>query len=215
MSKRKISRLIKFYSWLAGWYDPLKKFWNKVFSRRAEQDLSKFLKANLDGSKTVLELGCGTAANLEKIFELGLPFPSYLGVDITPSMLEVARNKFSGKERANYLIEFRESELHQFINEMARRGEKYDIIVCTWVLSHLDSPSEAVNRAQILLAEEGKMFLIFATQPRWYINFWLYPLFKLIFAGKYVSLEEINKFQNVEYLRQYASGTITSVLIRQ
>ena len=60
---------------------------------KAETYLDKFLKNNLDKSKTVLELGFGTAANVKKIDTLGRSYNNYTGFDFSPDMLAIARTK--------------------------------------------------------------------------------------------------------------------------
>jgi SAM-dependent methyltransferase len=40
-------------------------------------------------------LGCGTAANLERLIALDLPFESYTGVDLSEAMVNRARAKFA------------------------------------------------------------------------------------------------------------------------
>ena len=68
--------------------DPFKRLWNKMIPSKAEDELRSFLQNNLDETKTILELGCGTALNLEKIFSLNLKFKKYLGLDPPPDMLK-------------------------------------------------------------------------------------------------------------------------------
>ena len=67
-------------------------------------------------------------------------------------------------------VKFKQKDITQ-LNDI---NEKYDIIICTWVLSHLQSPSQVINQAQKLLSQKGKMFLIFFSKPKWFINIWLY-----------------------------------------
>jgi len=187
----------------AVWYDPLKRLWNGMAASRAEEDLSLFLRENLDESKTILELGCGTAQNLEKIFSLTLGFRSYLGLDFSPDMLRIARRKFHGCPH----VEFRERD----VTEPGDTGSKFDVLLCTWVLSHLLSPSTFVNRAQELMKEGGKFFLIFFTEPRWYLRLWMAPLARLLLRSQYVRDEEVDRFKKVKRKSRY-SGNMVMVI---
>lgn len=94
-------------AWQARWYDPFKWLWNVLAASGAETNLSTFLRQNLDENKTILELACGTAMNLEKIFSLTLKFRSYLGLDFSPDMLRIARRKYYGHPN----VEFREQDI--------------------------------------------------------------------------------------------------------
>ena len=189
----------------AMWYDPFKRIWNRLVSSKAEKELSLFLKSNLGETKKILELGCGTAMNLEKIMSAQLSFKSYLGLDFTPDMLAIAKNKFKNNPK----IIFREKDIRNLKNF----NEKFDIIICTWVLSHLESPSDLVNEAQNLLNRDGKMFMIFMTKPRWYINWWMSPISKFLFKAKYVSNKEIGKFRNIKSIHQFSGNIASSILI--
>lgn len=200
MSKESVKRL---YAIGAEKYDPLMKLWVKAVAAEAEEEFATFLRDNLDEANTILELGCGTARNLEKIFSLNLKFKNYLGLDFSPNMLKVARRKF----RDNPNVEFREKDITLINNA----DGKYDIIICTWMLSHLGSPSDFVNKTQRLLNKDGRFFLIFLTRPRWYMNFWLYPIATYLFSAKPVGNEEVGKFSNVKVRQTYTAGITTCV----
>ncbi len=202
MSKESIKRL---YAIGAEKYDPLVKLWVKAVAAEAEEEFATFLGDNLDEAITILELGCGTARNLERIFSLNLKFKNYLGLDFSPNMLKVARRKF----RDNPNVEFREKDV-TLLNNVE---DKYDIIICTWILSHFGSPSDFVNKTQRLLNKDGRLFLIFLTRPRWYMNFWLYPVATYLFSAKPVSNEEVEKFNNVKVRQTYTAGITTCIEI--
>lgn len=189
----------------AKWYDFVKIIWSRLFSEKAEKDFSTFLKKNLNNNTRILELGCGTAMNLEKIYSLGLNFRSYLGVDFSSDMLAIARKKFEGRAKVKF-------QRHNITNLENHKGD-YDVIICTWVLSHLDNPSDFVNKVQSLLSKDGKMFLIFFSKPKWFIDFWLYPLSKYLFSAKLVPDEEVEKINNRIKTKSFAFGVTTYILI--
>lgn len=189
----------------ARWYDPFKKIWNKLVASKAEQKLTTFLKENINKNTSILELGCGTALNLEKISALKLKFEKYLGLDFSSDMLEIAKNKFAN----NSHVKFQQKD----ITDLDDMNEKFDIIICTWVLSHLKSPSQTVNQAQKLLSSKGKFFLIFFSKPKWFVNVWLHPIAKYLFKAKPLSSEEINKFTNIKTIDKFAANVATSIVI--
>ncbi|MBI2853092.1 MAG: methyltransferase domain-containing protein [Chloroflexi bacterium] len=190
--------------WQARWYDPFKWLWNILVASGAEKDMNNFLRDSLDENETILELGCGTALNLEKIFSLGLKFKRYLGIDFSPEILRITNRKFQGYSN----VEFREKN----ITRLEDINDKFDIIICTWVLSHLPSASSFVNRAQGLMKEQGKFFLIFFSEPRWYLRFWIAPL-ELLVWSRYVTDEEVSKFKNIRKIRSYSGRMVTVVEI--
>jgi ubiquinone/menaquinone biosynthesis C-methylase UbiE len=171
----------------------------------AEEELRNFLRKNLDETRTVLELGCGTARNLQTICSQNLKFNKYLGLDFSPQMLAVARSKFGD----NPAVEFQEQD----ITEVNYTKEKFDIILCTWVLSYPRSASSLVNKAQGWLKPGGKLFLIFSTRSKWYVNFWLHPIATHLFSAKPVDEEEVRKFNNIKSRHSYAAHVTTVVEI--
>ena len=195
--KNKVKKLYALGS--ARWYDSFKPAWNYLVASKAEKQLGLFLKNNTGGNKSVLELGCGTALNLKKIGDL----KRYLGLDFSPDMLKIAKGKFSTLPN----VKFQQKD----ITKLDDINEKFDIIICTWVLSHLQNPARVVNQAQRLLSRNGKFFIIFFTVPKWYLNFWLYPIAKYLFRSRCVSEETIKKFNNVK-TRQSFSANITTVI---
>jgi 2-polyprenyl-3-methyl-5-hydroxy-6-metoxy-1,4-benzoquinol methylase len=191
--------------WFGRSYDSMKHSWNRIVASKAESLLSDFLMNNLDESKSILELGCGTALNLETIKSLNLNFNSYLGLDFSENMLKKAEGKFANIPN----IRFQQKDIAQ----LSEIKDKYDIIICTWVLSHLNSPSQVVNQAQELLNNGGKMFLIFLTKPKWYVNIWFNLIAKYLFRSKYVSNGEIEKMNNVKNMHHFFAHIVTTVEI--
>lgn len=77
----------------------------------------------------VLDLGCGTGANLERVLNLRMPFGSYLGADQSWAMLAKVRAKFAHLPRAGF---------HQLDLQKDRLPEgPLALMVSTWVFEHL------------------------------------------------------------------------------
>ncbi len=191
----------------AEWYDPFKKIWNRLVATKAEENLTVFLKTNLDETKSILELGCGTALNLEKILTLNLKFKKYLGLDFSPDMLKIAKSKFEDVSN----VKFQQKDI-TYLEDI---DEKFDIIICTWVLSHLPSPSQVINQAQKLLSPQGRLFLIFFSKPKWFVNIWLYPFAKYLFKTNPLSDKEVSKFMNVKTKHKFSANITTIVVIHK
>lgn len=196
----------KVYSILnAKWYDGFKYVWNKLVCQKAEKRFSEFLKKNVNPHANILDLGCGTALNLEKIESLGLRFKNYKGWDFSPHMLAIARKKFQNRQN----ISFEEKD----IANLNGIKEKFDVIICTWVLSHLEHPENLVNQAQRLLDKNGEMFFIFFSRPKWYMRFFLKPLARLVLRANYVMPDKVQKFKNVKIKHSYSANIITTIEI--
>ena len=130
-----------------------------------------------------------------------------MGLDFSTDMLEIAKNKFANLPH----VKFQQKDITS-LNDIE---EKFDIVICTWVLSHLQSPSQVVNQMQKLISPRGKAFLIFFSRQKWFINVWLYPLAKYLFKAKPVSKEEISKFNNVKTEHKFAAGITTTIEIHK
>lgn len=199
----KISKMYSIFG--AKWYDPFKIAWNFIVGRKIEFNLKKFLIENLNEEKDVLELGCGTAMNLEKIYNFDLKFKSYLGLDFTEAMLEIGADKFKGYPN----VEFKLKD----ITKLDDIDKQFDVIICTWVLSHLKYPVEFVNNAQKLLKPGGRLFLVFYTKPEWYIGVWFNPIAEFIFNAKPFNKDIIKDFDNVLKTESSTKNLATYVII--
>ncbi|MDP2624967.1 MAG: class I SAM-dependent methyltransferase [Candidatus Peregrinibacteria bacterium] len=191
----------------AKWYDTSKKLWDRLVSKKANHELIQFFKKEIHKNTSILELGCGTGVNLERISALNLEFKDYLALDFSPDMLAIAKGKFGNQPN----VQFKQ----QNITQLDKIKGPFDVIISTWVLSHLDNPAEVINRAQSLLTKNGKMFLITFSKPKWFIHFWLYPLSKIFFACEPVEQSKIKKIKNIKKIRSYALGITTIVLIEK
>ncbi len=200
------SRVQKLYH-IAGakWYDIFKKGWNALVAGRAEKALKRFLKENIKPETTILELGPGTALNLRKIKELGLSFKSYEGWDFSDDMLSIARKKF--KSTSN--VRFRKQDL----TEIHEKHQKFDVILCTWVLSHLESPANLVSQAQNLLKKDGRMFLIFIAKSKGWVGSLIAFFARYLFVVEPVDQDQIKQFKNVQRLQKTFGGMATIVEI--
>jgi SAM-dependent methyltransferase len=111
------------------------------------------LREHLPEGGRVLDLGCGTGANLARLLSLGLPFGSYTGVDLSPDMLRRARAKFGQLPKA----EFRELDL---LAGPLPEGP-FDLVVSTNVFEHLPDAKWVVEKALGRLRPGGSVLLVF------------------------------------------------------
>lgn len=90
------------YRAVAPLYDAASPLWRRWLYADADRAVDRALAEQLPPNGTVLELGCGTGANLGRLLDLGLPFGSYLGVDGSEEMLATARARFGYVDKASF-----------------------------------------------------------------------------------------------------------------
>lgn len=194
----------KLYSWAGGrWWDPFRAVWELCTSRQAEADLHSLFRRYISPESTILDLGCGTGANLGRLRRLGVPFGHYAGVDFSPTMLALAQKKFGDSPR----VTFSEGDA----TALEDTGARYDVIVATWLLDHLSEPAAFVNDVQRFLATDGHLLLLFYSQPRWFFDFWLSPLGRLLVRADPVPGREVSRFSGVLTKRSYCAGVATLI----
>lgn len=194
----------KLYSWAGGrWWDPFRAVWELCTSRQAEADLSSLFRRYITPESRILDLGCGTGANLGRLLRLGVPFGHYTGVDFSRKMLALARKKFGDSPG----VTFSEGDA----TALEDSGERYDVIVTTWLLDHLSEPAAFVNDIQRFLAADGHLLLLFYSRPRWFLSFWLSPLGRTLVRADPVHEREVSGFPNVLTKKTYCAGAVTLI----
>jgi len=196
----------KLYSRVGGrWWDPFRVVWEFCTSRRARADLYSLFRRYVMPQSRILDLGCGAGTNLGRLTRLGLPFGHYMGVDFSTTMLALAQKKFGDLPR----VTFREGDA----TALEDTGERYDVIVATWLLDHLSEPAAFVNGVQRFLATDGHLLLLFYSRPRWFVRFWLAPLGRALVYADPVPEREVSKFSGVLAKKTYGAGAATLVHI--
>lgn len=97
----------------------------------------------------LLDLGCG-------LTDLPRRFPSYVGCDRNPVVLEEMRRLHPSTAFASWDVDADEAP------EEVRAGAPYDAILMLAILEHLPAPARALARAGELLAPRGRLV---ATTP--------------------------------------------------
>jgi ubiquinone/menaquinone biosynthesis C-methylase UbiE len=103
------------------------------------------------GTRTLLEVGCATGVEYEGIREAGLPV-TYTGLDLTPAMLELARQNFP---EATW-VEGR-AEALPFADD------SFEVVLLRHVLEHLSDYQQAVFEA-VRVASRA-VFCVFFIPP--------------------------------------------------
>jgi SAM-dependent methyltransferase len=191
----------------ARWYDPFRAAWTALTSRPAEAVLDRLIVEVARPDSRVLDIGCGTGYNLARLRQLAVPFGTYLGVDLSPAMLAIAREEHAGEPRSRFV----EGDLHA----LATMEQRFDLVVCTWVASHLERPRDVFELAYQLLAPGGHAVFLLMTPPPWYVRWWFAPLVRL-FQTRWVDPEVLRDLPGLAWAQHFRGGLVTAVhLVRE
>ncbi len=191
----------------ARWYDVFRFFWTRTVERKLEQEFLNELQKVLAYNKkaNIVELGCGTGINIERLLTLNKSFASYFGIDFSNDMQAIAKEKFGNEKN----IFFVSGDLRTI-----SVPKKIDLVISTWVMSHLERPSLVIERFYENLNKGGTILLVFMTKPEWFISWWFTSLTKL-FACSYIPAEEIYKMPGKKEIKRYAHGLATFIIIKE
>lgn len=110
----------------------------------------KFIQKNIDKINNkklkVLDIGCGNGNISNQLGELG---HLVLGIDISEEAINVAKKK-------NKLINV---EFKAISAEELTVNEKFDVIVCSEVIEHLNNPELIIQALKKLLSEKGVLII--------------------------------------------------------
>jgi SAM-dependent methyltransferase len=166
-----VAQVQALYRTVAGIYDRISPIWVRGY-RAAYRAQEQALASYLPTGGRVLDLGCGTGANLGILHRLGLQFGSYLGVDQSTAMLRRAREKYGEIPS----VRFRELDLQ---TDSLPDGP-FELTVSSWVLEHLADPAQVVHAAREALADEGHIVLLFENSMSRWQELILAPLWKSV-----------------------------------
>lgn len=198
----------RIYGRLARSYDTLDAWGRPLFFRKGYLALDRAFQAQLPPNGRILDLGCGTGLNVDRLQGLKLSFSSYLGIDFSKEMLEKARAKFGNLEH----IRFKQMDLSK---EALPEGP-VDLIISTWVFEHLTDPASVVDRAWQRLVPGGHMVLLFMVKKGW-VNFCTAPILRLSNTRISYGAEEnvYRRFPGMVSLDHLAGGSAVLTILHK
>ncbi|MFC7129013.1 class I SAM-dependent methyltransferase [Haloferax chudinovii] len=119
----------------------------------------------LDPGETVVEMGCGTGANLPYLAERVGPAGTVVGVDFSPGVLDVARERT--REYPNVHLVRADATRPPVAPELA---ESPDAVLATFVSGMFGDPATVVSSWADLVGPGGRLCLVdlaATTDPRW------------------------------------------------
>ena len=130
-------------------FDSLAEGWDKGNQPLGEVTLRLLKQLGIKEGDEVLDLACGRGVITGALHELSKA--DVLGVDLSPKMIEGAKEDYKGKKG----IEFR---CLDFLNEDL--GRKFDYVVCYNAYPHFLDASEFARRVASVLKEGGRFAIL-------------------------------------------------------
>jgi len=110
----------------------------------------------LEAGDTVVEMGCGTGANFPHLRERVGPGGRVVGVDLTPGMLGVARDRVARARWENVGVAAGDATRPPV--------SEADAVIATFLVGMLEDPAEAVGRWCHHLRPGGRLVLLNASR---------------------------------------------------
>lgn len=140
-------------------YERRARLWDAVVARSAERATHHELigiAATAARPLDVLDLGAGTGRNVTRLDRAGVPVRSYLGIDPSADMVELARRRHRGNPRLTFAPSA----------DLPRREHKaFDLVLLTWVLSQTADADTLLHQALRAVAPGGSLLLTAVTTP--------------------------------------------------
>jgi ubiquinone/menaquinone biosynthesis C-methylase UbiE len=146
---------------LAGSYDHRYHQYNQLTLSRAVDAL------RLSGTERVLDVGCGTG-ELERLIHERHSRATLVGLDMTPQMLEVAREKFQGVAEVTFSLGQAES--------LPFAPEDFDAVVSCNMLHHVQSVDGLLRECARVLRPRGRLVIVDWCRDAWHCrlaHYWL------------------------------------------
>jgi len=166
------------------WANKYERLWVQKYSLSpTRRDIIKEIKKtiNLSGFYNVLDMGCGTGQLLR---EMQTEFKNfhikYTGVDISPKMIEIAKEHDSHSTYINCSVD-----------DFTAPNMDFDIIVCSHSFPYYTNKEAVFQKFCSLLKEEGHLFLAQASVNTVYDTIAMFFVKFTTSSAKYLSVKKI------------------------
>ncbi len=130
------------------------------YLRKAQKSLISML--DIKENIKFLDIGCGTGWAIGQAAKSADNKGSFYGVDLSPKMIEKAKENF--RDRNNFYFIVANSESIPIDDNL------FDIIICTNSFHHYLNPGKALKEMRRLLKIGGKLYILDPTADFWYIK---------------------------------------------
>ena len=121
--------------------------YNRIADRKRVDFIASVLQNSLPENGKILDVGCGNGVISRHLGRLGY---NVLGIDVSEKTIENARKK-SPMPNVQFMTKSAE--------ELVASGEKYDAVICSEVLEHLNEPGLLLKVLHDCLADNGKLII--------------------------------------------------------
>ncbi len=193
------------YSLLAPIYGSLRPLWATWLAGGVEHCLEwEILPRTLAPDATILDLGCGTGANLVRLHRLGLCFRRYVGLDLTEAML---------RHHAGWRDGERIGLVHSNAYRLPFATDTFDCVLTTWMVSHILTPRWVVDEALRVLRPGAYLVMIGYAWPPGLARLPLI-LVERTLRLRSLRVAEVGTWPGLVGLRLFAGGTNVLVLLK-
>ena len=133
------------------------KSWRRDFLRNAQSQVISLL--DVKPGIHFLDVGCGTGWAVGEVAKQAEDKGVFYGVDLSPRMIEKAKENFNGRENVRFL--------QANVKSIPLDSASFDIIICTNSFHHYPRPDRALAEMQRLLKRGGKLFILDPTADGW------------------------------------------------
>ncbi len=121
--------------------------YNRIADRKRVDFIANVLQQTLPPGAKILDVGCGNGVISRHLGRLGF---NVLGIDVSDKTIEMAN---AIQPMAN--VQF----LKKSAEELVASGEKYDAVICSEVLEHLNDPGALLKVLYHTVADSGKLII--------------------------------------------------------
>jgi len=137
---------------------------NGQMSRILRADQNKVISLlNIQPNVHLLDIGCGTGWAVGQAANVVDGKGLFYGVDLSPKMIEKAKNNFSGKDNFHFLQANSES--------IPLNDNFFDVIICTNSFHHYLHPDRSLKEMHRLLKSGGKLYLLDPLADLWFVKY--------------------------------------------
>ena len=196
MRQEHLSAMKNLFAKIADRYDTMNRIMSLGLDRLWRRSALK--RIELSERCKILDLACGTGDFTVELARLW-PNAETIGVDLTPRMLDIAREKLSGIPNVTYLTGDAQ-------NLSMLKSDEFSLIVCAFGFRNFPDKAKALSECHRLLAGGGRLVVLELFRPTsrivgMLVNTWLAVVSRL-FAS--------DASTEYRYLRRSVANTVTA-----
>jgi ubiquinone/menaquinone biosynthesis C-methylase UbiE len=155
------------------------------YQRNTQRRLILFL--NIKENQNFLDIGCGTGWAVGLAARAAGNKGSFYGLDLSPKMIEKAKENFAGNDNFHFYEANSES--------IPLEDNFFDNIICSNSFHHYLNPDLAMKEIHRVLKTGGKIFILDPTADSWFIKV-LDKIIKLL-EPQHVKIYSTEEFKNL------------------